>query len=260
MTMLLTVGGATLFMMMSVLWLIGMRIRNAAIVDAGWGAGYAVMAWLAFAFLDGMIARNVLVASMVSIWGLRLAWHLLADRILAGKPEDGRYEELRRKWGASIELKFFIFFQLQALMILALSLPVYLIMMNPDSSLSWLEWTGAALWCIGIAGEALADRQLARFKRSPGSVGKTCRVGLWNYSRHPNYFFEWIIWAAYFLMAIPAPHGWLAIVSPAVMLLVLTRLTGIPLTEAQALKSRGEEYRSYQKTTSAFIPWPKRGG
>ena len=116
-----------------------------------------------------------------------------------------------------------------------------------------------ALWFVAVAGEALADAQLAAFKRNPANRGGVCAVGLWRYSRHPNYFFECLIWVSYALFAFGSPGGWLALIGPAAILYLLLRVTGIPLTEEQSLRSRGEAYRRYQETTSAFLPWfPKK--
>jgi steroid 5-alpha reductase family enzyme len=191
------------------------------------------------------------------VWGFRLASHLLVDRII-GHPEEGRYQELRRQWKTRIEFKFLLFFQFQALLCVVLSAPFYLASRNTAESLTPLDCAGVAVWAIGIAGEAIADRQLAAFKHDPSNRGKTCRVGLWNYSRHPNYFFEWLIWVGIALFGIGAPYGSIGLISPALILYFLLRVTGIPATEAQALRSRGLEYRRYQETTSAFIPWPPK--
>ena len=112
---------------------------------------------------------------------------------------------------------------------------------------------------MAVLGETIADRQLARFRADPENRGKTCNQGLWRYSRHPNYFFEWIHWFAYIFLAVGSPHWWLALLGPLVMAVFLLKITGIPYTELQSLKSKGESYREYQRTTSAFIPWfPKK--
>jgi steroid 5-alpha reductase family enzyme len=125
--------------------------------------------------------------------------------------------------------------------------------------LSHLEYAGAVLWVFAFLGEVLADAQLARFKANPVNRGKVCDLGLWRFSRHPNYFFEWLIWVSYALFALASPHGYLGLISPALILFFLLKVTGIPATEAQALRSKGEAYRRYQQTTSVFIPWiPKR--
>jgi len=240
--------------LMAVLWLIHLRIGNAAIVDAGWAAGLALLAIL-YAFQgDGLPERRVAIAIVASLWGFRLALHLLIDRVI-GQSEEGRYRELREQWKTHLPAKFFVFFQFQALLDVLLSVPFLLVALNPAPEISGVEIAGAALWCLAFAGEALADRQLRRFKADPGNRGRVCRTGLWNYSRHPNYFFEWLIWVAFFLMALPAMYGWISAISPILILLFLFRITGIPATEAQAIRSRGELYREYQRTTSAFFPW-----
>ena len=134
-----------------------------------------------------------------------------------------------------------------------------MICFNDTQAIHLLEWTGLALWATALAGEVLADRQLARFRGAPGNRGKTCRAGLWRYSRHPNYFFEWLIWCAYSLMTLPAPYGWIGLANPLLMLFLILKVTGIPANEARALQTRGEDYRRYQRSTSAFVPWfPKK--
>lgn len=142
---------------------------------------------------------------------------------------------------------------------LALSLPFLLVCLNVRAPLGVFEKLGVAIWLLGILGEAVADAQLAAFKKNPANKGKTYRTGLWCYSRHPNYFCEWTIWMGYAVFALGSPWGWLGLFSPALILYFLLRLTGIPATEAQAVRSRSDEYREYQRTTSAFIPWiPKK--
>ena len=121
------------------------------------------------------------------------------------------------------------------------------------------EWFGFILWLVALGGETLADRQLAGFKADPSNRGKVCRTGLWRSSRHPNYFFEWLVWVSLFVVALPAPWGWITIFAPALMLFFLLRVTGIPYTEQQSLRSKGDAYRAYQRTTNAFFPWfPKK--
>jgi steroid 5-alpha reductase family enzyme len=130
--------------------------------------------------------------------------------------------------------------------------------LNPAPALHPLEIAGTVLWLIAISGEALADAQLAAFKRHAANQGKVCDAGLWRYSRHPNYFFEWLIWVAFLVFALGSPWGWVAIIGPASILYLLLRVTGIPMTEEQSIRSRGDAYRRYQRTTSAFVPWPPR--
>lgn len=251
-------GAATVAALMLVLWLIHLRTGNAAIVDAGWAGGLAILGVLYAALAGGFRLRSALIGLMAAIWGFRLAGFLLASRII-GHPEEGRYQELRRQWKTNLPLKFLAFFQFQALLCVVLSVPFFIAARNPHPAISPLEWIAALLWLLAMAGEALADAQLEKFKSDPTNKGRTCQAGLWRYSRHPNYFFEWLIWIAFALFALPSPGGYWAFLSPALILYFVLRVTGIPATEAQALRSRGDEYRRYQQTTSAFIPWfPKK--
>lgn len=251
------IGVAALALLMLVIWVISIRMKNAGLVDVGWALGLVTLAaWYAWQG-SGLFARKWVMAGMVAFWGLRLAIHLA--RRSAIEPEDGRYQQLRRDWhGKNVNLRFLFFFEFQALLDVVLSTPILITARNPAVGLSNLEYVGIALWLIAVLGEAIADAQLAAFKRNPTNRGRVCQAGLWNYSRHPNYFFEWFVWVAWTVYALASPWGWLSLVSPALMLFFLFRLTGIPATEAQALRSRGEEYACYQRTTSALIPWFKK--
>lgn len=247
-------GGLGLAVLMLVLWLIHLPLRNAALVDFGWAAGLAFLS-IGYAFFGGgWWVRSVMIGTMGGVWGLRLAFYLLWNRVI-GQPEEGRYRELRQRWKTNLAARFLVFFEIQALLDVVLSIPFLLAARNPEPRLSALEWVGAGLWMVALAGEIAADAQLAAFKARPESKGHTCAEGLWRYSRHPNYFFEWLIWVSFALFALSAPYGYLGLISPALILYFLLRVTGIPATEEQALRSRGEEYRRYQQTTSAFIPW-----
>jgi steroid 5-alpha reductase family enzyme len=240
--------------LMFVLWIVHLAIRNAAVVDVGWTFGVplasAVYAWRA----ETVGPRLGLLLAMTLVWGTRLGVYLLFTRVI-GQPEEGRYRELRARWATGLTLKFFGFFQLQGAIDVLLSLPALLVALGPDRHLSAVEWAGFFVWALGMAGEVAADRQLDRFKSNPAHAGKVCMVGLWRFSRHPNYFFEWVVWVGYAVYALGAPFGWLALACPAAMLYFLLRVTGIPATEAHALKTRGEAYQRYQQTTSAFVPW-----
>lgn len=251
-------GTAIVAAMMFLLWLVHLRTGNAAIVDVGWAAGIGILAVYYAIAAPGYAARKYAIATMAGIWSLRLASYLLFARVI-GHPEEGRYVQLREKWKTNLPLRFLFFFEFQALLDVILSLPFLIACVNSAAPIGFFEKMGGAIWIIGLAGEVIADRQLDRFKKDPANRGQLCRVGLWNYSRHPNYFFEWLIWVGYAVFALGSPLGWLAFLTPALILYFLLGLTGIPATEAQALRSRGEQYRRYQQTTSAFIPWfPKK--
>jgi steroid 5-alpha reductase family enzyme len=192
---------------------------------------------------------------MVTAWSLRLTVYL-ARRVAALHPEeDARYQDLRKAWAGRLDLRFFVFFQAQALAAVIFSAPHAIAAVDPTPDLGPLELSGIALWLCGLAGESLADYQLARFKADPGRRGQVCRAGLWNYSRHPNYFFEWLVWCGFAVFALGSPYGALGLVAPALMLYTLLKVTGIPATEEAAVKRRGDAYRAYQRTTSAFVPW-----
>ncbi len=254
--MLLTAWIAAATVML-ILWMIHLAIHNAGVLDMGWAANLSLIAVLYSLMGNGYGPRKFLVAAMALLWGSRLSF-LILMRVLRQR-EDERYQDMRKRWGGNTALKFFFLFQFQALLDVFLSIVFLFPAVNPKAGLSLLEWTGFILWCLAATGETLADHQLKKFKSDPSSKGKTCRLGLWKYSRHPNYFFEWLNWCAYFLIAIASPHGYLAMACPILMLYFLFQVSGIPLTEAQALKSRGEDYREYQRTTSVFIPWfPKK--
>ena len=247
-----------LVVMMTIIWMVFRRMDNAAIVDVGWGSGFVIVGLVYLVMGQGLIERRLLLSALMLIWGGRLAWHLLTDRILSGKPEDGRYQDFRAKWKDGINKKFFFFFQFQALLVVFFSLPMLLVASNAASTISILEWIAVAVWLVGVLGESIADDQLKKFKDNPVNKGRTCQVGLWRYSRHPNYFFEWVIWISYSLLALAAPYGWIGLLSPIGMLYILLRVTGVSLTEEHALRTRGEEYRDYQRTTSVFIPMPRK--
>jgi steroid 5-alpha reductase family enzyme len=246
-------GWAALAVLMMVLWLRQFQTNNATSVDAAWSAGMAILAAGYAVLSDGDPARRGLVGLLGFLWASRLAWHLISDRVI-GRPEDGRYRAMRETWGARAPLYFFVFYQGQAVVATLFSIPILAAMRG--GALDGWTLAGAGVWVVAVLGEATADRQLARFRGLPANKGKTCRSGLWRYSRHPNYFFEWTHWFSYVLIGHAA---WLTWIGPALMLLFLFRLTGIPFTEQQSLKSRGDDYRAYQRETSVFFPWfPKR--
>ncbi len=253
---LLLVGLVLAASVMAVLWYVQVRIHDASHVDVAWAALIASAAILYALLADGDVRHRLLAAALASMWGFRLAGYLYVSRI-HGKEEDGRYRTLRAKWGAGANRNFAWFFQFQALFVVFFSLPFALICLDPDSTIAAPAWIGVAVWAVGNAGTIVADRQLARWRANPANAGKTARRGLWGWSRHPNYFFEWVSWCGIALVATTAPNGWIAWIVPAGLLFLLFRVTGIPATEGQALRSRAD-YAEYQLTTSAFVPLPPR--
>ena len=253
----LLVGAGFASALMIVLWFRQRATRNAGIVDVGWAGAIGLLGVVFAALGDGYGPRRLIVGAMVAVWSLRLTTYL--HRRVHGEPEDGRYAKLRADWGESFERRILGFYQMQAAAVLLFAAPVLVASNNPAPGLRALDALGVALWVVGIAGLSIADAQLARFRRRPESRGKTCREGLWGLSRHPNYFFEWVLWWSYAPLAFGAPGWWVAALVPLILLYFLLSVTGIPVTEANALQSRGDDYREYQRTVSAFVPWfPKR--
>ncbi len=237
------------------LFMLAKRINNYGIVDIAWAWAFGFLAIFYAGFGPGWAGRRMAIAAMAVGWSARLGLHLYC-RVMGQHPvEDGRYRQLRSDWREHFTLKMFFFFQLQAISVLLLAGPFLLACLNPRPGFRSWEIVGAILWLLAIGGESLADFQLAAFKRQSPATGRVCKVGLWRYSRHPNYFFEWLVWVAYLVFALASPHGWLAVISPVSILWLLLRVTGIPLTEEQALRTKGEAYRQYQLSTSAFFPW-----
>lgn len=241
---------------MAGLWLVQRRWGDAGIVDAAWAGGIGLLTLAYALLLPGVPQRKVMVGVVAGVWSIRLAGYVL--KRVWSMPEDGRYQQMKRDWGADAQRRLFRFYQYQAVAMVLFSLPVLLALMNP-ADVGWLDWTGVAIGVLAIAGESLADWQLDRFRSDPAHRGKVCQAGLWRYSRHPNYFFEWLHWWAYVLLAWGWWPGRLALGGPLLMWFFVTRVTGIPPTEAQSIRSRGEAYREYQRTTNAFFPWlPRR--
>jgi steroid 5-alpha reductase family enzyme len=255
---LIGIGALVAFALFFITWLLSLKLNNFSFVDVAWSYGLTFLAPL-YAFAgNGFTQRKIIAVTMAMVWSLRLGTYLFV-RIKRHHPhEDARYQVLREKWKGSLARSFFFFFQAQAALILLLSVPILLACLNPSPQISFLEWIGFAVWLIGIGGEALSDAQMQRFKSDPASKGKVCEVGLWRYSRHPNYFFESVVWWGFWLFACGSPWGWVAIYAPLMILYFLLRVTGIPLTEECAVKSKGAAYREYQRTTSPFIPWFRR--
>jgi steroid 5-alpha reductase family enzyme len=251
---LLLAGWAAMALLVAVLWAVSWR-RNAGIIDVAWSGGIGVLVLACIPFVEGYGPRKWLAAGLAAVWSFRLAYHIL--RRFLREPEDGRYQDLRAHWGDRARPYLFWFFEAQAVLVALFVLPVLIAMRNPEPR--WTAWdvAGVAVWLAAVLGETIADRQLRRFRDDPANRGTTCRSGLWAWSRHPNYFFEWVHWWAYLLIAAGDPQWWLALLGPAVMLFFLLKVTGIPATEARARKSRAD-YADYQRTTSAFVPWPPR--
>lgn len=241
-------------LVMHAAWLLQKRTRNAGLVDVLWAGGIGVSAVVLAVGLDGWEPRRLLVGALGLLWSARLSWHLWTR--FRGEAEDGRYADLRSEWGERFERNLMVFHQVQAAWIVMFASAFWAGMSSSVETWLWTDLCGLALALVAMLGEGVADRQLARWRRDQANRGKTCRAGLWRYSRHPNYFFEWTYWLSMPVIALPHEHGWLACLTPALLFFLITKVTGIPPTEERSLRSRGEDYRAYQRTTNAFFPGP----
>lgn len=257
MTHMFLMGALSVVSLFFVMWLVHLLLRNATVVDIGWGLGFIVLSAVYIELGQGFNLRNTVYFLMVLLWGMRIVFYLF-KRISSENEEDKRYKKMRQNFGPMAWLKFLFIFEFQAALEMIIGIPFMIVSLDPSSGISALEILGCAVFAVALIGEALADEQLHAFKTNPIHKGKTCDVGLWYYSRHPNYFFEWLVWVGFFIFAMGSPMGWIAIISPLVMYGLLMYVSGVPLAEEQSLMSRGEEYRRYQAVTSVFFPMWKR--
>jgi steroid 5-alpha reductase family enzyme len=253
MILLLGVALAIAASYFAITWAISVRIRNYGLLDVAFSYGVAILAPIYAWCGPGASPRKWLIAAIGVAWSLRLGTYILV-RVMKHHPaEDARYQTLREKWPGPVQ--FLGFFELQAVLVVIFSLPFLVVSFDPAPGMSALELAGLSLSVVALVGETVADLQMQSFKRDPTSRGTVCQVGLWRYSRHPNYFFESLVWWGFFLAALGSPWGWITIACPLLMLYFLFKVTGIPLTEEHAVRSKGDAYREYQRTTSAFVPW-----
>lgn len=266
----MTIVGTTLILAvclsatMAVAWLVAIRTGRSGWIDAIWsfatGVFGATGALLAFG--REISARQALVALLALSWSLRLGIHISARTARGG--DDPRYRQLRQQWGSAFGSRLFWFLQIQALAAAVLVLSIMIAAHNPAPGLGVLDWLGIAILIVAVAGETIADRQLSAFRADPGNEGKVCDVGLWSVSRHPNYFFEWLGWLAYAVIAIDlaGSYRWgaLAFAGPLLMYWLLVHVSGLPPLEAHMLRSRGAAFRDYQRRVNAFWPGPQGGG
>ena len=237
----------------AVVWAICVKIGNYGFLDVAWSYGVAILTPFYAMRAPGPPLRAWLITGIGIAWSLRLGTYILL-RVLRHHPkEDQRYQKLRQSWPGPA--MFLLFFELQAVLVAIFSLPFLFVAFDRSTHTTLPAIAGAVLAALALCGEAISDLQMKRFKSDPANSGKVCRRGLWRYSRHPNYFFESLVWWGFFLAALPSPHGWTTLVCPLLMLYFLFQVTGIPLTEEYAVKSKGDAYREYQRTTSAFVPW-----
>lgn len=234
---------------MCLIWALYRYLKNPSVVDVGWASGLTIVG-LVYLYSALPSLRTIGLSLVLLLWGLRLGGYLWFTRIRRGII-DKRYLNLSENWKIAKPLGFFLNFQLQGALIFIVSLPWFFISKSPQQAMSLFNWICILLAILSIITESVADYQLQVFKAA--HPGKVCNQGLWFYSRHPNYFFEWLTWFAFSLLALPSSYGWLALISPLTLYYIMTKITG-KMTEAQSIKSRGQDYLEYQKLTPMFFP------
>ncbi len=257
---LILCGG--LCVIMALAWWLQYLTRNSGWADVAWSLGTGVtgvlLALWPLTGEAGTSGRQILVAALVAIWSLRLALYIHGRT--KGGPEDARYAKLRETWGVEFQTRLFRFLQIQAIAAFPLILTMGVAAHRPAAGLGLADGLGALVLAVAILGEGIADDQLRRFKRVPANHGRVCDVGLWRWSRHPNYFFEWFGWLAYPVIALSGSYawGWASLLGPALIYVLLVYVSGIPPLEEHMLASRGERFRAYQRRTSPFFPLPPK--
>lgn len=244
------------FIYMSLIFLTALVRKRNDIVDIAWGLGFIVLAWFNFFRQADQTPRQLLVAILITLWGLRLALYIGGRN--AKKKEDFRYAQWRKDWGKYwIIRSYFQIFMLQGFFMVLVASPIFFLQTKPQVGLSWLDWIGVGLWTIGFIFEGVGDWQMSRFKEKQENRGKVIISGLWRYTRHPNYFGEVAMWWGIFLIALSVVPIWQALISPLIITFLLLKISGIPMLEAKYKDN--VDFQNYAKKTSAFFPWfPKK--
>jgi steroid 5-alpha reductase family enzyme len=244
---------------MIVVWLLSLARRDVSIVDVFWGLGFVLVALVSHACGEGAVARKNLITILTIAWGLRLAIYLLWRNW--DQEEDYRYRAMRARYGERFPLvSLYLVFGLQGALMWIVSLPIQVAQSSPTPEhLTWLDVTGALLWAVGLGFEAIGDWQLSRFRADAANRGKVMDRGLWRYTRHPNYFGDFLVWWGFGAIALAGPLGAFALVGPALMSVLLLRVSGVAMLE-RTIGRRRPGYREYQLRTNAFFPGPPRRG
>lgn len=253
------ISGIVVLGWMLVFWLASIPLRNVAIVDIAWGLGFVLVAITAALCVEGNGINRWLLPLLTTIWGVRLSGYLAWRNY--GKPEDKRYQAMRDHRGASFAYSsLWIVFGLQAAILWIVSLPLQAGIYYASSEWHPFHFIGMAVWLAGIAFETVSDYQLARFKNNAANAGQVMDRGLWHYTRHPNYFGDFLVWWGLFLVSLAGNLAsiWWTIVGPLLMSWFLMRVSGVPLLE-QSLRVTRPQYADYIRRTNSFFPWfPKR--
>lgn len=250
------VSAITIGIVMVLTWILSLAVRNASIVDIVWGAGFAINSWVLAITIDGDPTRQLVVALLVGIWGMRLAGYLAKRNI--GHGEDWRYVAMRKKMGPKFPVVSLItVFGLQGVLMWSVSLPVMFANADATPPLGPVAIMGIMVWIVGFGFESVGDLQLARFKKDPANQGKVMDQGLWSLTRHPNYFGDALLWWGIAIVAAETGSGILGFIGPVIMTFLLMRVSGVPILE-KSLSKRREGYADYVAKTSGFIPRPPK--
>jgi len=249
---------ACVFVYMTGWWIAALVMKRNDIADVAWGLGFPLVGLAEIAFLWGRVPPLLVVlTALTAVWGVRLAWHIGSRK--RGTPEDFRYQQMRKDWGRNVVWRSYLqVFLLQGLFMLLISSPVIVAASAPAAPLGPLAWAGAAVWLAGIVFEAVADAQLAAFKRDPANKGHIMDRGLWSWSRHPNYFGESLLWWGTWIAVLGAPWGWAAVPGPVTITFLLVKVSGVPLLEKHY--EGNAAYQEYARRTSVFVPLPPKRG
>ncbi|MBX2955360.1 MAG: DUF1295 domain-containing protein [Cyclobacteriaceae bacterium] len=242
-----------LFSYMLVWFFVSILIKRNDVADIAWGLGFVVMAWISY-LLSDQSQKALLVNVLVTIWGLRLSWHIFLRN--KGKSEDFRYHQWRMEWKHFYLRSFLQVFMLQGLFLFLTVLPVIYINIHSAFSFHFLDVVGILIWLTGFYFESVGDYQLKQFKSKPENKGKIITTGLWRYTRHPNYFGEVVQWWGIFLMAVTLPGGWMTIVGPLTITYLVRYVSGVPMLERKY--AGNPEFEAYKKVTSVFFPMPSK--
>lgn len=235
----------------TVAWLVSLVRRDAGVADVLWGPAFAALAWLHVARGEAADPRGLLVAALVTAWGLRLGVHIAVRG--RGRGEDPRYGAMRRTHGSRFWwVSLFTVFWLQGLILWTVALPLYTA--QAGGAFWWPDALALACVVVGFGFEAVGDWQLQRFRADPANRGRVMDRGLWRYTRHPNYFGDALLWWGIFLFAAATRAGWVTIVSPVLMTFLLLRVSGVTLLERGMAETR-PGYADYVRRTNAFFPW-----
>ncbi len=226
------------------------------VADIAWGVGFVVLAWASYFFIGTFTLTSFIVNFLVTIWGLRLAWHI-GGRFVSSHEEDHRYKAWREEWGKTVFIRSYLqVFMLQGVFLFLISLPILFIHKFSLNTFHWSLFLGVGIWLIGFVFEATADFQLKQFKKYLNNKGRILDSGLWKYSRHPNYFGEVLLWWGIGIMALGLPYGWVALIGPAVITFLILFVSGVPLLEK---KYEGrKDFEEYKRKTSVFFPLPQK--